>query len=107
MNTPQPLTHKRQSIGREKAIALAKSGWWKGKPAKEVARAQLFTNELMMDLSDFHKALEESLGRPVWTHELALNWNGLACELMDGAPSPTMDEIINLIPEEKRIIVTP
>lgn len=53
----------------------------------------------------FHEAVEKALGRPVWTHEFGLNWDGLKKELMGEAPAPTMQEIIDLIPEEKRIIV--
>jgi len=97
--------YKRQSIGRDKAIALAQSNWWKGRPAREVAKFQLFTDELAMDFGDFHKALEEALGRPVWTHELALNFDGIAMELLGEKDSPTMEEIIDLIPEEKRILI--
>jgi len=97
--------YKRQSIGKEKAIELAKSGWWKGRPAKEVAKFQLFTGELAMDFGDFHAALEEALGRPVWTHELAMNFDGIAMELIGEKDAPTMEELIGLIPSEKRILV--
>jgi hypothetical protein len=97
--------YERQSIGKEKAIALAESGWWKEKTPREIATFQMFTEELAMNFGDFHEALEKTLGRPVWTHELALNWNGIAAELMGDKPSPTMAEILNLIPEEKRILV--
>lgn len=30
-----------------------------------------YTCYLMCDFSDLHKYIEEKLGRPVWTHELA------------------------------------
>ena len=30
-----------------------------------------FTGVLMTDFSSLHKFIEEKLGRPVWTHELA------------------------------------
>lgn len=33
--------------------------------------ASAFTGILMCDFSDVHKYIEEKLGRPVWTHELA------------------------------------
>ena len=98
-------TYSRNSIGREKAIELGNSGWWRGLPAKEVAKFQLFTNELAMPFGDFHAALEEALGRPVWTHELALNFDGIAAELLGEKPAPTLEEIIDLIPAEKRIIL--
>ncbi|MDR1218976.1 MAG: hypothetical protein LBK73_05130 [Treponema sp.] len=43
---------------------------------------------------------EEALGRPVYTHEFELNREGLMKELFHGAPAPTPEEAINLIPEE-------
>lgn len=30
-----------------------------------------YTGYLMCDFSDMHKYIEEKLGRPVWTHEMA------------------------------------
>lgn len=30
-----------------------------------------YTGVLMCDFSDMHKYIEEKLGRPVWTHEMA------------------------------------
>lgn len=30
-----------------------------------------YTGYLMCDFSDVHKYIEEKLGRPVWTHEMA------------------------------------
>lgn len=102
MNSKYP----RQSIGKEKAIELFHSGWWKGRPAKEVAKFQLFTDELSMPFDEFHKVLEEALGRPVWTHELGLNFDGIALELLGEKDAPTMEEILNLIPEDKRIVIS-
>ena len=32
-----------------------------------------YTGFLMCDFDDMHKYIEEKLGRPVWTHELADN----------------------------------
>jgi hypothetical protein len=99
-------TRKRTSIGKQAALALAASQWWEGKPHREIAEFQMFTDELSMPFGVFHEALEKTLGRPVWTHEMALNWDGIARELMGERPSPSMQEIINLIPEDKRILVT-
>jgi len=96
---------KRQSIGKDKAIALANSNWWEGRSAREIAKFQLFTEELSMPFDIFHQKLEEALGRPVWTHELGLNFDGIALEFLGEKDAPTMDEIIELIPAEKRILV--
>jgi hypothetical protein len=96
---------KRQSIGKEKAIALFNSGWWKSKTHREIAKFQLFTEELSLPFDVFHEAIEKSLARPVWTHEFGLNYDGIVMEFLGEADAPTMEEILNLIPEEKRIVV--
>jgi hypothetical protein len=94
-----------QSIGREAAIAMADTGWWKTKTPREICQFQLFTRELAMDFGAFHEALEKALGRPVFTHELGMNHEGLCREFLGEAPAPSLADIINLIPEEKRILV--
>lgn len=38
---------------------------------KERLIVSAYTGVLMTDFSDLHKFIEEKLGRPVWTHELA------------------------------------
>ena len=97
--------YKRQSIGRDAAIALANTKWWEGREAREVAKFQLFTNELCVPFDLFHEAIEKTLGRPVFTHEFGLNFDGLAMELLGEADAPTLEQIINLIPKEKRVVV--
>ncbi len=100
------MKYERKRIGKDKAIELAKSEWWVGKPAREIAMFQMFTAELAMPFSVFHEALEKALGRPVWTHELGLNYDGLCSELLGEKPTPSMEDIVNLIPAEKRLVVT-
>lgn len=99
------MIHKRQSIGRDAALALVSTKWWEGKSHRELASFQILTDELCMPFAVFHEALEGALNRSVFTHELALNWAGIASELLDGTPPPSFDEILNLIPEEKRIVI--
>jgi len=93
-------------ITKEKAIKLAESGFWERMTAYQIANFQLNTKLLCMPFSVFHKAVEEALGRPVWTHEFGtIGTKGLLKELNGEKSKPSMEEIINLIPEEKRIIV--
>jgi len=92
-------------INKEIAIELARSEFWKTMSAKDLALFQLEVKKLCMPFSVFHKAIEEALNRPVWTHEMGLNWEGLKEELLGKRPKPTMEEIINLIPEDKRVIM--
>lgn len=93
------------SIGKEAAIALYDSGWWKELDHCDIARRQMFTAELCCPFGVFHEALEKTLGRPVFTHELGFNPHGLMNELMGEQGPPTFEEIIALIPEEKRVLV--
>lgn len=99
------MNYKQQSIGRDRAIALSESKWWIGKTPRDIAKFQLFTKELSMPFDVFHEALEKALGRPVWTHELGLNFDGIIMEFLGEKDAPSISEIMDLIPEEKRIIL--
>jgi hypothetical protein len=94
-----------QSIGKEKAIAMYESKWWEGLNSKQVVKFQLFTNELCMPFDQFHKAIETELGRPVFTHEFGPGRDNLALEFLGERDAPSLDEILDLIPEEKRIVI--
>jgi hypothetical protein len=92
-------------LTREQAIALYESGFWKDMTYIERAKFQIMEERLCMPFDVFHEAISKALGRPVWTHEFGLNREGLIKELFDGAPPPSLEDIINLIPEEKRIVI--
>jgi len=91
-------------ITKEQAMELAKSGFWEKMSHREIAVFQLLTKRLCMPFDVFHEAMEKTLERPVYTHEFGLNYQGLKDELLFGKPAPTMEEIIGMIPENKRII---
>lgn len=93
-------------ITKETAIKMAKSKWWIGLDADVITAFQLFERLMCMDFSDFHKAIEESLDRPVYTHEFGCNVEGLKEEFLGKRPKATFDEIVNLIPKDKRIIIS-
>lgn len=99
------MKHPCRSIGKQAAIELAESGWWEGKTSKELVYFQLFTEELSMPFDVFHKAIEEELGRPVFTHEFGENFDGICDEFLGNRAAPSMEDIIDLIPEEKRVII--
>jgi hypothetical protein len=90
---------------KEQAIALSKSEFWKGMTHRQIAEFQMSEPLLCMPFNVFHEAVEKTLGRPVFTHEFGLNYDGIKDELFHGKTPPTMEEIINLIPEEKRIVI--
>jgi hypothetical protein len=52
-----------------------------------------------------HARIEALVGRPVYTHEMGLNWEGLVREASWNSDRPTIREIIDLIPPEKRVVV--
>ena len=86
---------------------MGESGWWKELPLEEAARFQLFEKQLCMPFGEFHKWVEQLLGRSVWTHEFAFTDQpgGLRDEALGRAPKRTFDEIMALIPPDKRILI--
>jgi hypothetical protein len=94
-----------KSIGKEKAIALANSEWWVGMDPKQIAKIGMFTQELCLPFTILHENLEKALGRPVFTHELGLNFDGICQELLGERDAPSLQEIMELIPADKRVIV--
>lgn len=90
---------------KDQAIALAETRWWKDKTPRQVAMFQLFEDKLCMPFDLFHQAMEVALKRAVFTHEFVRNRDGLQRELMGEKPAPTMDEIMEMIPEAKRIVI--
>lgn len=94
-------------MNKEEAIRMANSNWWKGKTAQEIAEFQLNEEKLCMPFDTFHKAVEEWLGRPVWTHEFACAWELLA-EGHGESKARDISDVINKLQElvgDKPIIV--
>jgi len=91
-------------LTQEQAIAMAKSNIWKTWSAEQVVRFQMFQHRLCMDFSHFHKCVEEVLGRPVFTHEFGFR-DEMVKEYLGDKDAPTFEDIINLIPQEKRLII--
>lgn len=90
---------------REQAVKLCESNWWIGKEPMDLAMFQMFEDRLCMPFDIFHAAIEKALGRPVWTHEFGLNHDGLKKELLGEKPMPTMQQILELIPADKRLVI--
>ena len=91
-------------MNKEEAVKLAESKFWEDMSLFERAKFQLFEDRLCMPFEIFHEALEYALGRSVWTHELGFREN-IINEFLGDKPAPSMEEIINLIPKGKRIIM--
>lgn len=95
-----------EQLSTEQAIAFHDSGTWKAMSANERAVFQMQQDKLCMPFSEFHKAVEETLGRPVWTHEFGLNRDGIRAELEGKASAPTFAKILAMLPAEKTIVLT-
>ena len=91
-------------ITRDQAVALGNSGWWEGKTAREIVGFQLFERLLCMPFSEFHEAVQGALCRSVFTHEFA-HPDVLASEFLGERSAPTLEEVMEMIPESKRILV--
>lgn len=89
---------------KDEAIKLHDSKFWESLDFRARAEFQLQEIRLCMPFSIFHEAVEKAIGRPVWTHEFA-GPTHLLEELRGTKPLRTMQEIIDLIPEGKRILV--
>lgn len=94
-----------EQFTEKEAIAFAKNEGWKEMTHKQRAAFQLYHGNLCMPFNVFHESIEKALGRPVYTHEFGLNWDGLKAELLGEVDAPTLKQVIDMIPEEKRIIV--
>ena len=95
-----------EQLNKEQAIAFFDSGVWIEWTDEQIFRFQLFQDRLCVEWSRFHKAAETVLGRPVFTHEFASsNRNNITEEYLGVREAPTMDEIVNLIPENKRLVI--
>lgn len=94
----------KKQLTSEQAIAMADSNVWKDWTPEQVVRFQLFQKRLCMDFSHFQKCMQEVLGRPVWTHEFAFH-DELVKEYLGAKEAPSIEDIFNLIPEEKRLVI--
>lgn len=94
-----------KQLTKEQAILFGESQIWADWSHEEIVKFQLFQDKMCMPFSRFHEAIEKVLDRPVFTHEFGLNYDGIVKEYLGEKEKPTFEEILNLIPEEKRIIL--
>ena len=93
------------SLGKEAAIQKYETRWWEGKTAREIAVVQLQTQELICPWTIYHQSIEEALGRGVFTHEFARNVDGLWAELTQGAPAPSLEDILGQLTDKTIIVI--
>lgn len=94
-------------LTKEQAVELYDTEWWKGASFEQIARFQLFEPLLCCPFGVFHEAIEKKLKRPVFSHEFGFPEavEGMKKEINGEKDPPSIEEIINLIPEEKRIVI--
>ncbi len=95
-----------KQITREEAIKINESKLYEGWTDEEKVRFQLFQDRLAMPFGIFAEAVNNVLGRPVYTHEFGLNRDGLIKEFLGESPPPTFEEILALLPPDKILIIT-
>ena len=92
-------------LTRDQAIAFHDQKLYEPMTYRQRAEFQMHQQCLCMPFGVFHEAIEKTLGRPVFTHEFALNKDGLVKEMMGERPSPRFDEILALTSQEKLIVI--
>ena len=93
-----------RQFNKEEAISIYESKIWEQWSPEDIVAIQLFQNRLLVPFDKFHEAIEKVLDRPVWTHEFA-DQNRLIEEYLGIRNKPTFEEILNLIPEDKLILI--
>lgn len=91
-------------LTREQAIALYDTGFWESLAYAERARFQLAERRLCMPFDVFVEAVERALGRPVTVGEY-LSSQRLLAELTGEQRTPDMAELLDMLPEEKRVLL--
>jgi hypothetical protein len=86
-------------MDREEAIKLGKTEWWKEASPKQIVDFQLYEDRLCMPFSEYQKAIEKVLGRPVFTHEFAIPEN-LQREYEGKDPKPTLEETLRWLQQK-------
>lgn len=93
-----------ENLTKEAAIAIHDSRDWEMLSLHELAVLQLHQKKLCIPFDKFHEAIEFALARPVFTHEFAYS-DRLKAELGGLTPSQGLQDILSLIPAEKRLLI--
>lgn len=91
-----------KQLTKEQAIELYNSKVWESWIPEQIAKFQLYQECLCVPFSEFHIAVEKTLGRSVWSHEFAYTEN-LQRELEGILGAPSMQEIMDMLPKDKTI----
>ena len=92
------------SLTRQQATALYESSFWESLAYVERARFQLSEDRLCMPFDVFLDAVERSLGRAVTVGEF-LDSKSLLSEITGERRPLGIDELLELVPEKKRVLL--
>ncbi len=84
-------------ITPEQAKEFYEHEGWKGMTHRERVDFQFSHGLVCMPMDILLESLADVFGRPVYNHELGLNWEGLKAELYEGKEPPTIEEIIGML----------
>lgn len=86
------------NIPEKEALAISQSKWWLEKTPQEIARIQIFTNQLCCPWDVFHEAVETTLGESVTAYGFATLRELLCIKILKAVQKqpPTLNEIKNL-----------
>ena len=98
------MKNKVKQLTKEQAIEIYESNVWKNWTPEQILDLQLFQHRTCVPTNVFYDAMEKVLGRKILIHEFAF-LDELAKEYLGEKDSPTLEETMRLIPEEKRTIV--
>ena len=96
-------------VGKHDACPTCVANWPQRKPAQDMTieekthELDLLSGVLEVPFQLAHERIEEIMGRPVWTHELA-NFNQLKHELLTGHKA-SMEDILDKFPSVANVIV--
>lgn len=93
----------RDEMSKETAVAIHDSGAWRKLGIVERAKLQLQQPRLCMPFSEFHKAVEQSIGRPVWTHEF-IEPKSLLAEIEPCNKRATLADVLGKLPTDKTVV---
>jgi hypothetical protein len=91
-----------KQLTANQAAAVYKSGEWKDWTDEEKVKFQLYQDNGCMPVEEFHGALEKILNRRVLNGEF-IDMQLLRAEYEKQRPSPTFEEIMKIIPGNKRV----
>lgn len=104
------MPHKKEPVWAEKqltqdeAIAFAEGGEWKSMTKRQITEFQMYQRLMCMPFDVFHEAVEDALGRPVWTHEFAYI-EDLQDELQGNKLKGYFDEVMAYLDPEKTTVI--